>query len=98
MNREKVFKKFKGKCAYCGCSIDINNFHIEHIIPKKNGGTDKFDNLLPACCDCNLSKGSLDIESFRKKIENLIITKHHGRLIKNYYGVKRKKIRFYFEK
>jgi hypothetical protein len=30
--------------------------HIEHIIPKKHGGSDNFDNLALACIDCNLHK------------------------------------------
>ena len=32
--------------------------HIEHIIPKKHGGSDDMDNLALACIDCNLHKGS----------------------------------------
>jgi len=32
--------------------------HVEHIIPKKHGGTDLPDNLALACIDCNLHKGS----------------------------------------
>ena len=32
--------------------------HVEHIQPKKHGGTDALDNLALACIDCNLGKGS----------------------------------------
>lgn len=32
--------------------------HVEHILPKKHGGTDDLDNLALACIDCNLHKGS----------------------------------------
>ena len=32
--------------------------HIEHILPRKHGGTDDLDNLALACIDCNLHKGS----------------------------------------
>jgi hypothetical protein len=31
--------------------------HIEHIIPRKHGGSDELGNLALACVDCNLHKG-----------------------------------------
>jgi hypothetical protein len=33
-------------------------FHVEHIIPRKHGGSDELGNLALACPDCNLHKGS----------------------------------------
>jgi hypothetical protein len=30
---------------------------IEHIIPRKHGGSDDLNNLALACIDCNLHKG-----------------------------------------
>ena len=32
--------------------------HVEHILPRKHGGSDDLDNLALACIDCNLHKGS----------------------------------------
>ncbi len=32
--------------------------HVEHIRPRKHGGTDDEENLCLACIDCNLHKGS----------------------------------------
>ena len=32
--------------------------HVEHIRPRKHGGSDNLDNLALACIDCNLHKGS----------------------------------------
>ena len=31
--------------------------HIEHVRPRKHGGTDDGDNLALTCIDCNLRKG-----------------------------------------
>lgn len=31
--------------------------HIEHVRPRKHGGTDEEENLSLACIDCNLRKG-----------------------------------------
>lgn len=32
--------------------------HVEHIIPRKHGGSDDLSNLALACIDCNLHKGA----------------------------------------
>lgn len=47
-------------CEYCQLHQDDSPLvvlHIEHIIPKKHGGSDNIDNLALACIDCNLHKG-----------------------------------------
>lgn len=31
-DRQKVFDKYGGKCAYCGCEL-INGWHVDHIEP-----------------------------------------------------------------
>ena len=33
-NRRIIHKKFGGKCAYCGNDITIDNFQMDHLIPK----------------------------------------------------------------
>jgi hypothetical protein len=33
-------------------------FHVEHIVPRKLGGSDELDNLAWACPGCNLAKTS----------------------------------------
>ncbi len=49
------------RCEYCCLHQDdspLAALHIEHILPRKHGGTDDPDNLCLACIDCNLHKGS----------------------------------------
>lgn len=98
--REKVFLKTNGRCIYCGSIISYDDFHIDHKNPKSNlkKDFDNIDNLFPSCCDCNLSKGNLSIENFRKKIEQILFNNHTARIITKYYNVKPKKIKFWFEK
>ncbi len=48
------------RCEYCQLHQDdspVATLHIEHIIPKKHGGSDEVGNLALACIDCNLYKG-----------------------------------------
>jgi hypothetical protein len=49
---------FDGKCPYSGTTIDEKDWHLEHIIPVKMGGTTDPWNCIPVCGPCNLSKGS----------------------------------------
>lgn len=42
-------------CVVCGAS---DSLHIDHIHPRKNGGTDSLDNLQVLCQTCNTSKGA----------------------------------------
>jgi hypothetical protein len=37
--------------------MDPEDFHVEHIIPRKHGGQDGLENLAWACIFCNLYKG-----------------------------------------
>lgn len=42
--------KTKGRCAICSKKTTT----IHHIIPKRYGGKDELDNLIPLCVDCHL--------------------------------------------
>ena len=48
-------------CEYCRLHQDhspLATLQIEHINPRKHGGTNALENLALACIDCNLSKSS----------------------------------------
>ena len=65
-----VWLKTKGKCAYCGINLSINegqkhDFCIDHIIPLSVGGKNVIKNLMPACRSCNSMKGFKTLEEFR---------------------------------
>jgi len=74
--RLKVFQKYGGRCAYCGCEITLDDFQIDHVIPKSKWmyiahinefDIDNIDNLMPTCSVCNHYKRALDLETFRHK-------------------------------
>ena len=67
--REKVFAKAGGRCSYCGNKIGIETFHIDHLVPKWRGGSNCISNLLPACADCNTSKGHKPLEAWRRNFQ-----------------------------
>ena len=56
--RERVFNRDGRMCQICG--TDEGEMHIDHIIPRKSGGTHDLDNLRVLCKSCNLRKGSMN--------------------------------------
>jgi hypothetical protein len=59
--RQFVRHRANSRCEYCGLREEdspLAALHVEHVLPKKHGGTDDPDNLALACVDCNLCKGS----------------------------------------
>ena len=59
--RHDVRERAGQRCEYCQLHQDqspLVPLQIEHVIPKKHGGTDTEDNLALACIDCNLAKSS----------------------------------------
>ena len=43
------------RCAYCGGPGPLT---IDHVRPRSRGGTNAWENLLPACRPCNQAKGN----------------------------------------
>jgi 5-methylcytosine-specific restriction endonuclease McrA len=51
----RVRNFFGFRCAYCG--ISGQPLQKDHVVPLSRGGLDIPQNVVPACHDCNLSKG-----------------------------------------
>ena len=47
--RQQIYEKFGGRCAYCGCEITIKDMQADHVVPLHLGGEDDISNLYPAC-------------------------------------------------
>jgi CRISPR/Cas system Type II protein with McrA/HNH and RuvC-like nuclease domain len=77
IDRQKVYDKFGGKCAYSGTPLE-SDWQIDHVIPKRSDGTDSIDNLMPCQKIINHYKRALPIDNcydpkwnFRHRINNL---------------------------
>lgn len=52
--RLKIYNKYNGRCAYCGCKLEYKDMQVDHIIPQRiAGSTNDLDNLMPTCRTCN---------------------------------------------
>ena len=68
IDRQKVYEKYNGHCTYCGKPITIKDMQVDHILSKRNGGTNDIDNLNPSCRLCNHYKRAAGIETFRNDL------------------------------
>ena len=60
--RSYLFKKYNGKCVYCGAKAE----EIDHVIPRANGGTNSVHNLVASCKACNQTKSNKTLKEFGK--------------------------------
>lgn len=78
--REQVFNKYGGRCAYCGCELK-KGWHVDHIDPhwhnwteeetKRYGftkGANDIANYNPSCPRCNKWKSTYPLDDFRREI------------------------------
>ena len=57
--RFNVFLRDSFSCQYCGHRQPTPELTFDHVIPRSKGGRTMWDNVVTACCDCNLRKGSM---------------------------------------
>ena len=70
--REYLLQKYSYTCVYCqkcafhqGKAINVR-LEIDHVVPKSRGGSDRVNNLVLACHECNQHKGNLPLEVYFK--------------------------------
>mgnify|MGYP001609832829 CR=1 FL=1 len=72
--RLSVWEKSSGHCWYCGIPLCLSRTYrpdqwsIDHLQSREDGGTYALNNLVPACRICNSRKGRKSLEAFRNHI------------------------------
>jgi ATP adenylyltransferase len=57
-------------CELCGISKDERALDVDHILPRKHGGTDVMENFQALCWLCNANKAASDATDFRRLAES----------------------------
>jgi CRISPR/Cas system Type II protein with McrA/HNH and RuvC-like nuclease domain len=59
--RFMIFARDNFTCIYCGKSSvrDHAELHVDHIMPRSQGGKDIAGNLVTSCVRCNVEKGEI---------------------------------------
>ncbi len=56
-NRKNIFARDKNRCQYCGKRVPTSELSLDHVIPRTQGGTSNWKNIVCACTNCNKNKG-----------------------------------------
>jgi HNH endonuclease len=56
--RYEVLQRDSFTCRYCGAAAPFVILHVDHVVPRKHGGSDEATNLVTACEDCNTGKAA----------------------------------------
>lgn len=108
--RQTVYAKTDGHCAYCGCDITLRQMQVDHVASlyqdalHGSGTADTIDNMLPACQSCNRYKSTMTLETFRaalSRIPDVLLRDNATYRIAVRYGLvtpAKKTVVFYFER
>jgi 5-methylcytosine-specific restriction endonuclease McrA len=55
LNKTEIFRRDGYICQYCGRHTPVPT--VDHVIPRRLGGTHAWENLVTACSTCNHRKG-----------------------------------------
>lgn len=73
--RYTVLKRAGFHCELCGISADERALEVEHIVSRKDGGSDELENLQALCSKCTAGKGARDNTDLRKVRESYGVRK-----------------------
>lgn len=64
-----LYSKQEGRCIGCNVFFLLENFELDHIVPKNKGGPNIDDNLQLLCSRCNRIKGNRSQEYLKEALE-----------------------------
>lgn len=67
-SRQNIYLRDGGKCQYCQEKVPLEEATFDHVVPRSKGGKTNWTNIVIACQDCNLKKGSRTPEQARMKL------------------------------
>lgn len=67
-SRRNLFKRDHGTCQYCGARPGSSELTIDHVLPRSQGGTSRWDNCVLACVSCNSHKANRTPEQAHMKL------------------------------
>lgn len=68
--RARIYARDGWRCAYCGtCGRDLPaRLSLDHIVPRRRGGTCAASNLVTSCVDCNQQRGDRAIPEWLRLV------------------------------
>ena len=70
-SRKNLFLRDHGACQYCGVAREPGELTYDHVLPRSQGGTTDWTNIVTCCVDCNRKKGGRTPEQAGMKLRKL---------------------------
>jgi len=68
-SRMNIFARDRNMCQYCGITFENRaEMNIDHVIPRSQGGTSCWNNVVCSCIPCNRRKGGRTPEQAAMKL------------------------------
>lgn len=58
LTRRLILVRDGNRCQYCGRLGEARELTLDHVIPRRQGGQSRWENLVVACLRCNHEKGA----------------------------------------
>ena len=55
-NRKNIISRDRYRCQYCGKKYQSSELTLDHVIPRAQGGTTCWENIVACCTECNDKK------------------------------------------
>lgn len=71
----QLWERSNGKCMRCGRKLTDSNWVIDHIFPRRYGGSDKSFNLRLLCsrCNCIVANQRFNVTLFQQYLQRMLI-------------------------
>jgi 5-methylcytosine-specific restriction endonuclease McrA len=56
-SRFNIYARDQNTCQYCGAKFRRSDLNLDHVIPRSQGGTSTWENVVCSCLACNRQKG-----------------------------------------
>ncbi|KAA3648110.1 MAG: HNH endonuclease [Chloroflexi bacterium] len=67
LNKQEIFRRDNFTCQYCG--KQTNKLTVDHVKPRRLGGSFSWENLVAACPPCNHRKGGRTAEQANMRLK-----------------------------
>jgi 5-methylcytosine-specific restriction endonuclease McrA len=56
-SRFNIYSRDRNTCQYCGIVFSRTDLNLDHVVPRSQGGTSRWENVVCSCHACNRKKG-----------------------------------------
>ena len=57
LSRLNIYARDSNTCQYCNRTLPRSELNLDHVVPRAQGGTTTWENVVCSCVPCNLRKG-----------------------------------------